>query len=153
MISTRRKAMIGGVSLSAIGAAGGIGWSRIRPKPEIVNIDAVEVYDRVRSGSVLLLDIRRPEEWALTGLADGAVPLDMRRRDFIEALSALAGPDRSQPVALICAAGVRSAHMARQLEQAGFTTILNVPEGMTGSSAGPGWLRRGLPRVAWDESA
>jgi hypothetical protein len=27
----------------------------------------------------------------------------------------------------------------------GFTNVYNVSEGMAGSKAGPGWIRRGLP--------
>ena len=113
------------------------------------DITAAEAHERAVDGDLILLDIRRPDEWRLTGVGEGAVPLDMRRRDFVEELAMLTGPDRSRPVALICAAGVRSARMARHLEEAGFTNIINVPEGMTGSRAGPGWLRQGLPRVAW----
>lgn len=113
------------------------------------DISATDAHARAIAGDIILVDIRRPDEWRLTGLGEGAVPLDMRRRDFAEVLGNLTGPDRTRPVALICAAGVRSARTARRLEKAGFTNVLNVPEGMTGSAAGPGWLRRGLPRVAW----
>jgi hypothetical protein len=35
--------------------------------------------------------------------------------------------------------------MAARMEAAGFTRILDVPEGMVGSAAGPGWIARGLP--------
>jgi len=35
----------------------------------------------------------------------------------------------------------------RVLEKAGFTRIVDIPEGMLGSSAGPGWLARDLPVV------
>jgi hypothetical protein len=37
--------------------------------------------------------------------------------------------------------------MSNLLENAGFTNIIDVPEGMMGSRAGPGWLKRGLPVV------
>jgi len=46
---------------------------------------------------------------------------------------------------------VRSARVSNQLIAAGFTYIIDVPEGMLGSAAGPGWLERGLPLVM-DES-
>ena len=35
--------------------------------------------------------------------------------------------------------------MARRLSEAGFTQIIDVPEGMLGSAAGPGWLALDLP--------
>jgi hypothetical protein len=40
--------------------------------------------------------------------------------------------------------------MSAHLKKAGFTQILDVPEGMQGSGAGPGWLSRGLPFVQLD---
>jgi rhodanese-related sulfurtransferase len=33
----------------------------------------------------------------------------------------------------------------RYLQSQGFTQVYNVKEGMAGSGAGPGWLKRGLP--------
>lgn len=98
-------------------------------------------------GDILLIDIRRPDEWSRTGVGEGAVPIDMRRKDFVEELLKHSNGDRSVPVALICARGVRSRRMSDRLEQAGFTNIIDVPEGMLGSGAGPGWLKRGLPVV------
>lgn len=100
---------------------------------------------RAQSGDILLVDIRRPDEWHRTGIGDGAHPLDMRRDDFTQALEALAEGDRNRPIALICARGVRSARMANRMTEAGFGRIIDVPEGMEGSDAGPGWIRRGLP--------
>ncbi|MDD9720168.1 rhodanese-like domain-containing protein [Sulfitobacter sp. PR48] len=108
-------------------------------------LSAPEALARAQLGEILLVDIRRPDEWQATGIPLGAVPLDLRRDDFVEALLAEAGGDRARPVALICARGVRSARLGKRLSQAGFTAILDVPEGMLGSGAGPGWLARGLP--------
>ncbi|MFT7058555.1 MAG: rhodanese-related sulfurtransferase [Pseudorhodobacter sp.] len=99
------------------------------------------------AGNIVLVDIRRPDEWANTGSGEGAARLDMRRKDFIPALKAAVGGKLDAPVALICARGVRSAHMTNQLIAAGFTNIIDVPEGMLGSAAGPGWLKKGLPVV------
>ena len=53
------------------------------------------------------------------------------------------------PVALICARGARSFRVTLQLAAFGITDIVDVPEGMLGSAAGPGWLSRGLPTVAF----
>ena len=101
------------------------------------------------AGEITLVDIRRPDEWSRTGLGEGAVPIDMRRDDFIDALLAQTGGRADVPVALICARGVRSRKMTQRLLAGGFTTIIDVPEGMLGSGAGPGWLKRELPTVAW----
>lgn len=48
-------------------------------------------------------------------------------------------------MAVICRTGRRSAAAERLLERNGFSHVYNVVEGMAGSSAGPGWLARGLP--------
>jgi rhodanese-related sulfurtransferase len=106
-----------------------------------------EAHAAARDGTLLLVDVRRPDEWAGTGIGAGALPLDMRRPDFEAALLDAAGGDRSQPIALICARGVRSRSLSARLRDAGFTNVMDVPEGMLGSGAGPGWLRRGLPVV------
>ncbi|WP_299553749.1 rhodanese-like domain-containing protein [uncultured Tateyamaria sp.] len=108
-----------------------------------------DAYAAAKGGTILLVDIRRPDEWERTGIGEGAVPLDMRRKDFTDALLTHTGGRTDTPVALICARGVRSRRMSERLTAAGFTTIIDVPEGMLGSGAGPGWLKRGLPIVAW----
>lgn len=104
-----------------------------------------EAFDLAAGGEIVLLDIRRPDEWAATGSAEGAHRLDMRRDDFVATLVALVGGETATPIALICARGHRSRRMTRALTEAGFTTIIDVPEGMLGSRAGPGWIERGLP--------
>ncbi|MEM8582520.1 MAG: rhodanese-like domain-containing protein, partial [Pseudomonadota bacterium] len=53
----------------------------------------------------------------------------------------------SQPVAVICARGIRSARLTRRLEAAGIGPIVDIPEGMLGSRSGPGWLSRELPVI------
>ncbi len=110
-------------------------------------LDADTAYQRTKAGELLLIDIRQPEEWTATGSPDGAHRLDMGRPDFFDALSDLAGNDRSCPIALICASGGRSARMANALTDHGYSQVLDVSEGMLGSSSGPGWLARGLPVI------
>ena len=108
-------------------------------------LTAPQAHDMVQAGTITLVDIRRPDEWAATGSAAGGLRLDLRRKDFIAALSEQVNGDRDAPIALICARGVRSARLGNQLRAAGFTRIIDVPEGMLGSPAGPGWINRGLP--------
>ena len=99
-------------------------------------------------GDILLVDIRRPDEWAATGIGEFAVPFDLREDDFIANVAA-ARRDGAQPVAVMCARGVRSARLTLRLVDAGLMPIIDVPEGMLGSRAGPGWLARDLPTVAY----
>lgn len=138
----QRRRFLAGSALAALMA---LAVLRTAPGHAAPALTAPEAMDRAASGAIVLIDIRRPDEWQATGIAQGARPLDMRRPDFEAALLTLAGGDRTRPIALICARGGRSARLARRLAAAGFTTILDVPEGMLGSRAGPGWVSRGLP--------
>lgn len=108
-------------------------------------LDAPAAHAAASEGRLLLIDIRRPDEWQASGTATPAQRLDMQREDFTEALLALAQGNRNAEIALICARGVRSARLAERLRDAGFTRVSDVAEGMFGSGAGPGWIARGLP--------
>lgn len=143
--SSRRALLLGAGALAAA-AAGGVGVAAFkRDRFAGVEMTPDAAFAAARAGEVLLIDIRRPDEWEATGLPEGATGIDMRRDDFESAVRALAGGDVDRPVALICAAGVRSDRTGARLAAAGFTQIVDVPEGMLGSQAGPGWLARGLP--------
>ena len=139
--------------LTGAGVAGasflGARWFNIFARNGEVGLTPVQAHQSALSGDILLVDIRRPDEWAHTGVGVGAIAIDMRRDDFEDALRAAAGRDTDQPIALICARGVRSHRLAARLEDAGFTRVMDVPEGMLGSGAGPGWVRRGLPVVLY----
>lgn len=149
MISRRRFLIAG--SLIAVGAAAWVGggqnlfYSALTEELAGQAIDAPTAHARAKAGKIALIDIRRPDEWARTGSGDGAHRLDMRRKDFIPALEKITAGNRETPIALICARGVRSARMGNLLAQAGYTNIIDVPEGMLGSATGPGWIKRGLP--------
>ncbi|MDF1726501.1 MAG: rhodanese-like domain-containing protein [Sulfitobacter sp.] len=141
----RRGLFLGALTLGGAVALGAGRWFNIGADLADDDLSAPDARTAALAGEILLIDIRRPDEWARTGIGEGAQPLDMRRADFALELARLAGAAPDRPLALICARGVRSARMAAQLEAAGFDAILDVPEGMLGSGAGPGWLARGLP--------
>ncbi|MFW8593363.1 rhodanese-like domain-containing protein [Cribrihabitans neustonicus] len=142
----RRLLALGGAA--ALAGAGGL-WLRAQPpRHGQPRLGTEQAWARVQAGTVLLVDIRRPEEWRATGVPAGSRPIDMRRADFAAAVRAASGA-ADLPVALICARGVRSARMVRALAAEGLPTIADVPEGMLGSAAGPGWIARGLPVVPW----
>lgn len=69
----------------------------------------------------LLLDVREPEEFAVSHLR-GA-----RRVDFgAQANAVLAGVPPAQPIVCYCAAGFRSSVMARRLARAGHREVFNL---------------------------
>lgn len=127
--------------------AAGSAHTLLRPAQADTTLDAETAFQRASTGDLLLIDVRQPEEWEETGSPQGAHRLDLRSPDFLDRLTDLAEGDRTRPIALICASGGRSSRTAQGLTEAGFTNVLDVSEGMLGSSAGPGWIARGLPTV------
>lgn len=144
---SRRGVLIFTVACLATGGAVAAQWFNILADNGDATLTAPQAHAAALEGEVLLIDIRRPGEWARTGIGEGAVAIDMRRADFETELLIHTEGNTARPVALICARGVRSRRMTQRLIAAGFTRIIDVPEGMLGSGAGPGWLSRGLPVV------
>ena len=110
-------------------------------------LSAPDAHAQVQAGQLTLIDIRRPDEWRQTGVAPDALRIDMAQgpERFVRQVEAAANGDRNAPIGLICRTGNRSTHMQQALAEAGFTQVYNIKEGMVGSAAGPGWIKRGLP--------
>ncbi|MCT4553495.1 MAG: rhodanese-like domain-containing protein [Pelagimonas sp.] len=111
-------------------------------------MSAPEALSARRAGTILLIDIRRPEEWAQTGVAEGAVGLDMTSDSFVSDLITLRQTNPDKALALICRTGNRTGHVTSVLAKQGFPGLVDVREGMVGGRNGPGWLTRGLPIYA-----
>lgn len=146
MQPTRRQAIALMLALPALGAAGtaagqtGAVWSARQTQDALVQ-------DRAR-----LLDIRSRGEWRDTGLARGAWPVSLHEEGFARRLFAARDLAAGRPVALICATGGRSGSVMQALGGAGETGFVDVPEGMLGSPAGPGWIAAGLLVVSMQEA-
>lgn len=80
-------------------------------------------------------------------MAPGAGRVDFYRGPdvLVQSILQMVGGDRNAPIALICRTGNRTTHAQKYLQSLGFTQVYNVKEGMVGSAAGPGWLKRALP--------
>jgi rhodanese-related sulfurtransferase len=101
-------------------------------------IDVDQLADRLAAGATVV-DVREPAEYAAAHVAETRlVPMGQLAGRLHEL-------DRRRPVHLICRTGNRSTQMQQALAEAGFTRVYNIKEGMVGSSAGPGWIKRGLP--------
>lgn len=134
----------------AIGLLAATGLAAAAP-----NLTAPDAAAAVAAGKITLIDIRTPPEWRDTGIAKGAKQVNMLHpkgaQGFVDQLLGEVKGDRNAPIALICRTGNRTTQVQNYLQSVGFTQVYNVPEGMAGSSAGPGWIRRGLPVQACTE--
>jgi len=112
-------------------------------------LTAPEAFEQAQAGEITLIDIRRPDEWKQTGLARDVVAIDMNHPQgipgFAKEVARTVNNDLDAPIVLICRTGNRSSRMAEILSETGFTNVKHIPEGMLGSSDGPGWVARGLP--------
>lgn len=112
-------------------------------------LTAPEALAQMRAGKIVLIDVRSPREWRKTGVPAGAKTVTIHHprgaSGFLADILKAVGGDKSRPVALICARGVRSSRGKRFLEANGFTHVYDVPEGMMGRGDRPGWLARKLP--------
>ena len=122
------------------------------PVAASTEMSAPDAAAAVKAGKYTLIDIRTPPEWKETGVAEGAKLINMLHPQgapgFVNALLAETNGDRNAPIALICRTGNRTTQVQRYLQSQGFTNVVNVKEGMAGSAAGPGWLKRGLPTTS-----
>lgn len=117
--------------------------------PAASQLSAPEAYALAQQGRIKIIDIRRPDEWRHTGVAQGVERIDMQHPDgprgFAHEVLDSVGSDRDAPIALICRTGNRTTQMQAALREMGFTNVYNIAEGMAGSRHGPGWIARGLP--------
>ena len=113
-------------------------------------VTADSAYAHAHAGKLTLIDIRSPEEWRRSGVPAGALMISMHapggEAAFAKSILRAVGGDKSKPIAVICAVGVRSRWAQRFLARQGHTSVQDVSEGMFGRGKHlPGWIRRGLP--------
>ncbi|CAN5310525.1 hypothetical protein BH10PSE8_BH10PSE8_21710 [soil metagenome] len=105
-------------------------------------LSAQEAHDAARAGTILLLDIRTPEEWRDTGLPQGAIALDAETPGFEVRLAGLRLDHPGKRIALIDRSGALSASTRTKLAGRGWREIVAVRGGMLGPA---GWLADKLP--------
>jgi len=92
---------------------------------------------RAESVSPLLVDVREAGEWE-----DGYIPgARLVAKSYLEQQIEAAAPDRSQPIVLYCAGGVRSLFAAQTLRAMGYADVASMSGGFQQ------WKAMGLP---WD---
>ena len=96
------------------------------PAPAHKNLTPAQFSKAMSQKGVLLLDVRRPDEFA-GGHLPGAVNIDVTAPDFAQRVAAL---DKTRPTYVYCRSGARSTRAANQLTQAGFVHISNLIGGV-----------------------
>lgn len=108
-------------------------------------ISPVEASKEVKAGTMVLIDIRRPSEWQQSGIPEGALPVSMHERSFLEEFYKVMSENKGKTIGVICATGSRSSWLQNELSKRKIAEVVDVSEGMFGNRRGPGWLARGLP--------
>jgi molybdopterin/thiamine biosynthesis adenylyltransferase/rhodanese-related sulfurtransferase len=103
-------------------------------RQEVAEIAPKELSERLH-GSRRLLDVREPDE-VLQGVLPDAV---MIPRGFLELRVEGAIPDRSTPITVYCASGVRSLLAAKTLRGMGYSDVVSLQGGFNA------WKDQGLP--------
>ncbi|WP_406720950.1 rhodanese-like domain-containing protein [Thioclava litoralis] len=95
----------------------------------IPKIEARDARERVRAGTLVLIDVREDGEVRQTGRAKGALHIPVgsllkkAHPDSAECLPQLA---TCPPVALYCVSGSRSENAAKMLQQMGYQEVFNM---------------------------
>jgi rhodanese-related sulfurtransferase len=113
------------------------------------NLTPNEAYEMVQTGEATLIDIRHPKEWQRTGVAKGALRVEMVAPqmvgDFAQRVREAIGDKTDKPIILICHSGHRTSLLLAALTQHGFKHVYHVAGGMMGRIGTPGWIAKGLP--------
>ena len=94
-------------------------------KAKITEIDTQTAADKIASGRVVVLDVREPDEFE-----QGALPVVVHiPRGHLEAQVESKIVDKSSPVIVYCAGGVRSAFAAKTMQELGYSQVLSMGGG------------------------
>ena len=118
--------------------AGGIeSWKKAGfPLAATEQISVQDLHQKLDSGTLQVLDVRREGEWQAGHIAGAAwAPLDHFRK-------ALPDLDRERPLAIHCKGGYRSMIACSLLERAGYRHLINVKGGFDS------WQQAQLPSLA-----
>ena len=94
-------------------------------KRQITEVETVEVEARLAKEPVNVLDVREPDEFEQGALA-GAIHIP---RGHLEAQIETRIVDKSAPVVVYCAGGVRSAFATKTLQDLGYTNVVSMAGG------------------------
>ena len=94
-------------------------------KAQITEVDTDTAAQKIAAGSVVVLDVREPDEYEQGALAEAIhIP-----RGHLEAQVETRIVDKSTPVVVYCAGGVRSAFAAKTLQELGYASVVSMAGG------------------------
>jgi molybdopterin/thiamine biosynthesis adenylyltransferase/rhodanese-related sulfurtransferase len=94
-------------------------------KAQITEVDTAAAADKIAAGNVVVLDVREPDEFE-----QGALPEVVHiPRGHLEAQVETRIIDKSTPVVVYCAGGVRSAFAAKTLQELGYSNVVSMAGG------------------------
>lgn len=106
---------------------------------------------KAQQDGAVIVDIRLPDEWASTGIIDGAetitafLPNGRIHPEFLQKFQSVA-PDPTMPVMLYCRSGNRTTSLGNALiEQLGYTDVSHLSAGING------WMNDGNTTIAHSE--
>ena len=108
-------------------------------KVRINTITVKQAYEGVTSGTHILVDVRRLEEWNETGRPKGSFGITLHDPAFVNKVSQLVEGNKDAAIAMSCQAGGRSLKGSNKLADVGFTNVSNVEGGFME------WEKQGLP--------
>ena len=120
------------IGVAVLAMTSGVAGQMSKPNPALGTVmSATEAHAKAVAGTVVLVDIRTPEEWRETGLPASAHAISMHQeaRDLLAGLDKATGGDKSKPLALICRTGNRTTFLQSELKKAGYSNVINVAEG------------------------
>ena len=103
-----------------------------------------QTYELMQQDRLILIDIRTEAEWRKTGIAKGALTIDMMDKNFLEKIANIRLDNPAKTIAFICASGRRSSIVWEELTKRGYKNIYSVFGGTTGNGVA-GWIKDGLP--------
>ncbi|MBQ1203033.1 MAG: rhodanese-like domain-containing protein [Loktanella sp.] len=125
-----RKRIFTAVLIAAVAAAGGVTLLQ-GPVAAQANLALAAPSGQTLAAddSLLLVDIRTPEEWQQTGVIDGALLVTYADADsFLQTVTPHLQPGQS--LALICRSGNRTSRAARQIAAMTDVQVVDIAGGM-----------------------
>lgn len=116
----------------------GLDW--LLPAP-FQTLSAESTYALMQKNSLILVDVRKPDEWHKTGIPKNSRGVTLSDDGFAEAILELTNNNKTKCIALTCHAGSRSKEAAFKLHNAGFKNLISVDGGIVS------WIEAELPTI------